>query len=252
MYAVGHDAKAPWAAHTAAFLAAGDDAVIGYRSALEVWGALPPRPSGPVDVIVTTARANRDGINVHRTRRLDPRDVTRRYDLPVTRPERALLDSAEQVDHRELEVALNELLAKGLTTTARIAELLDRSPGRKGARRLRALINPDDGYTRNRAERLLKKLMPHTGLTRVKYNARVGPYKVDAYIPTHGVAIEIDGFHPHNTPANFAADLERQNDLKVNYGIDVLRFAYRTIRDHPQKVVAEIARATPSPGTTRA
>jgi very-short-patch-repair endonuclease len=252
VYAVGHDAKAPWADHHAAFLAAGDDSVLGYRSGLEIWGALPPKPNRPVDVIAPTPRRHRAGITVHRTRRLPSEDVTRRHNLPVTTPERALLDAAEQLDHRELEHAFDELLAMGLTTTQRIAALLERSPGRKGARTLRALLSPDDGYTRNNAERLLRRLMPHTGLKGVRYNAPAGPYKLDAYIPSHGVGIEIDGFSPHHTPKHFAADLERQNDLKINYGIELLRFAYRTLRDHPEKVVADMARATPSPGTTRA
>src|SRR3954471_23509612 len=51
VYAVGHDADARWAAEDAALLAAGDDAVIGWRSALEVWGALPQLPNRDVDVI---------------------------------------------------------------------------------------------------------------------------------------------------------------------------------------------------------
>ena len=253
VYAVGHDADARWAAEHAALLAEGDDSFISFRSGLEVWGALPPQPGRPVDVVARTPRAHRDGITVHRTRRIDPRDVTRRYNLSVAKPERALLDAAEQLDDRELEIAINELLAKALTTPQRICELLARSPGRKGAKRLKAFLNPDDGYTRNKAERLLRtNVMPHTGLKRVVYNAKVGPYRLDAYAPSHGLGIEIDGYNPHNTPTNFAADLDRQNDLKTNYGVDLLRFAYRTIRDRPEKAVADIARATPSPGTTRA
>jgi very-short-patch-repair endonuclease len=253
VYAVGHDADARWAAEHGALLAQGDDSFISFRSGLEVWGVLAPQPRRDVDVVARTPRAHRDGITVHRTRRIDPRDITRRYDLRVARPERALLDAAEQLDDRELEIALNELLAKGLTTAQRIYELLARSPGRKGAKRLKALLNPDDGYTRNNAERLLRtKVMPHTGLKRVIYNARIGPYYLDAYVPSHGVGIEVDGYNPHKTPKNFARDLERQNDLKTNYGIELLRFAYRTIRDRPEKAIADIARATPSPGTTRA
>ena len=253
VYAVGHDADARWADEHGALLAGGDDSFISFRSGLEVWGALPPQPGRRVDIVALTSRADREGITVHRTRRIDPRDVTRRYDLRVARPERALLDAAEQLDDRELEIALNELLARGLTTPQRIYELLARSPGRKGTRRLKALLNPDDGYTRNKAERLLRtKVMPHTGLKRVIYNAKVGPYRLDAYAPGHQVGIEIDGYNPHHTPANFAADLERQNDLKTNYGVELLRFAYRTIRDRPEKAIADIARATPSPGTTRA
>jgi very-short-patch-repair endonuclease len=64
--------------------------------------------------------------------------------------------------------------------------------------------------------------------------------------------VEVDGYNPHYTPAAFDADRRRQNDLKTTYGVDVLRFAYRTLRDNPARAIAEIARATPSPGTTRA
>ena len=69
VYAVGHDAKAPWADHHAAFLAAGDDSVLGYRSGLEIWGALPPKPNRPVDVIAPTPRRHRAGMTVHRSLR---------------------------------------------------------------------------------------------------------------------------------------------------------------------------------------
>jgi very-short-patch-repair endonuclease len=93
--------------------------------------------------------------------------------------------------------------------------------------------------------------MPHTGLKGVRYNAAIGRYKVDAHIPGHNLAIEIDGFSPHYTPATFAADRERENDLKINHRTELLHFAYRTLRDAPERVVADIARAT-SPGTTRA
>jgi very-short-patch-repair endonuclease len=94
--------------------------------------------------------------------------------------------------------------------------------------------------------------MPGTGLTRVRYNAPVGPYKIDALIAGHDVGIEIDGYDPHYTPVNFDADLRRQNDLKTNYGIELLRFSYRTLKHDPARVIADISRATPSPGTTRA
>jgi hypothetical protein len=100
VYAVGHEAKPRWADEASALLAGGDEATIAYRSCLEVWGVLPPRPGRRVDIVVTTPRANRPGITVHRTRRLDPRDVTRRWDMRVTTIERALLDAAEQIDHK--------------------------------------------------------------------------------------------------------------------------------------------------------
>lgn len=252
VYAVGHEAKPRWASEVSALLAAGDGADVAYRSALELWGVLPPRPGRRVDILVTTPRANRGGITVHRTRRIDEHDRTRRWDLPVTTIERALLDAAEQIDYRELEVAYNEALAKGLTSPQRIYELLARSPGRRGTKRLKALLNPDDGYTRNGAERLVRAIMPAIGVKRVIYNAPVGPYKVDAFLPGHDLAIEIDGYNPHHTPATFDADRRRQNDLKLNYGVELLRFAYRTLKNEPATVVADIARATPSPGTTRA
>ena len=244
VYAVGHEAKPRWAAEVSALLAGGDLADIGYRSALEVWGVLPPRPGRRVDILVTTPRRNRRGITVHRTRRIDPQDRTRRWDLPVTTIERALLDAAEQIDYKELEAAYNEALAKGLTKPQDVYELLARSPGRRGAKRLKALLHPDDGYTRNKAERLLRALMPAVGAGRVIYNAPIGPYKVDAYLPDHNLAVEIDGYDPHYTPVNFAADLERQNDIKFKYKIEVVRFAYRTLKHERDKVIAALARAT--------
>ncbi len=255
VYVVGHEAKPRWADQSAATLAAGDGAVVCSRSGLELWGALAPRPGRPVDVLYTSPRANRPGITVHRTRRLDPRDVTRRFDLPVTTPERSLLDAAEQVDLRELEVALNRLLADGLTSPAAIYD----AP--------RALARAPRGKTVEAPPGARRRLHPQQrGATAAHarcsgpicrapvYNARIGPYQVDAWFRGHGIAIEIDGYGPHGTPAAFDGDRERENDLKLRYGVTLIRFSYRTLRDRPGHVVAETATAvaTSSRGTTRA
>jgi very-short-patch-repair endonuclease len=251
VYAVGHDAPARFAAEAAALLAAGTAAVISHLSAAHVWGMLKPPGPKVVDVTVPTPRRSRDGIRLHRTRNPDPRDRTRRYDLAITTPARTLLDLAEQVDFRTLEHAFNEALAQQLTTASDVHALLDRSPGRRGAAPLRRLLRPNDGFTRNKAERAMRALNQQAGLPRARYNRKLGPYELDTFYPDHNLDVEIDGHGPHGTPRARERDLRRDADLKANYGIDVIRIPWPMLRDEPAAVAVLIARAT-SPGTTRA
>jgi very-short-patch-repair endonuclease len=252
VYAVGHTAKPRFADEDAAVRAAGERAFVSHYSAAVVWGMLPPRPNAPVHVTVCSPRAHRRGIRLHRTRRIAAEDVTRRYDLRVTTPARTLLDIAESEDQRTLGRAYNEALALALTTPHQIEALLDRSPGRRGAKRLRKLIDPHRGFTRNKAERMLKRATRH--LPPAQHNVVVHGFEMDAWYRKQRVDVEIDGYTPHATPQKFDSDRRRDAELTARHGVRVLRFSWATLRDDPDEVAAQIAAAlaATSPGTPRA
>jgi hypothetical protein len=50
----------------------------------------------------------RPGLRIHRRKRLEPRDLTRRHGIPATTPARTLLDLAARLPSRRLERAVNE------------------------------------------------------------------------------------------------------------------------------------------------
>ena len=94
VYAVGHAGLSRGGRYMAAVLALGDGAVLSHASAAVLWGLLPPKKvKGPVHVSLPSSngRRRRAGIAVHRTR-FAPGDLTRRARIPVTSPNRSLLD----------------------------------------------------------------------------------------------------------------------------------------------------------------
>src|SRR5690348_11808271 len=96
----------PLAIELAAVLACGDAALLSHHSAAAVWGF---RASFNGDVHVTVVGGDcgrtRAGIHVHRVNELDPRDVRRYQNIPITSPARALLEIAPDLTDRQLERA---------------------------------------------------------------------------------------------------------------------------------------------------
>lgn len=89
-----------------------------HRAATSVWGAdLGPTP--PLEVLADGSRHPRlPGVVVHRSRRLDPRDVTRRHGIPVTNPLRTLVDLGAVATPEQVELALDSFTSRRLITVA--------------------------------------------------------------------------------------------------------------------------------------
>lgn len=117
-----------------------------------------------------------------------------------------------------------------------------RNKGRHGSPRARMLLQTAGNNTHSKAERQLVKLLEEAHITGWVCNHPVGPYLVDNAFPHHRVAIEIDGYAFHSDPQRFQQDRARQNYLILN-GWRVLRFTWRDLIEHPDRVIAEIRRA---------
>ena len=151
----------------AAVLACGDRALLSHHSAAAVWG-IRPLLDGDIDITVVGKETGRrrKGIQLHRTKTLQPRDATRHQQLPITSPARTLLDIAPHTSPRSLEWAIDQALTKRLTNHAAIRAVLAAYPHAAGIARLRELTNPDRPTTLTRSqpeERLLQRIRK-TGL----------------------------------------------------------------------------------------
>jgi putative AbiEi antitoxin of type IV toxin-antitoxin system len=101
VYAVGHTALVPLAREMAAVLACGPNACLSHLSAAWLWRLLDAVVE-LVEVTVQGSTRRRPGLRVHTSRLLGPDQVCRHRGLPVTTPERTLIDLAEAAPARDL------------------------------------------------------------------------------------------------------------------------------------------------------
>ena len=242
-FLVGHTAQAAFAAQHAAVLALGDRAYLYGSSALEAYDVLDPVP-GEIHVLVLNAcRRSRRGIRVHRTTRIEPEDVGHLENgLPITSPARAILDYAETATPIELSRAVNECHVQGLTTPDALRELLERSPGRKGRRKLSGVLAKHAGpvVLHEGVERMAYAIIDKTPIRNPETNASIAGVKVDLLWREEKLVVELDSGRYHGVPA--AVDRDRRKEAHLRrHGCEVLRYSYWQVKEEPHFFVAEVA-----------
>jgi very-short-patch-repair endonuclease len=232
----------PRAQLTAAVLLCGATARLSHGSAAGVLGLLNARDSDGVAITALVNRRVPDWVQLHRVRRL-PEDETTRHDhIPMTSPDRTLLDLAATAPAADVEHALIEALRRRLTDRDRILELVGRYPRKAGTRLLRHLLSlaGDSQLTRSKAERTLRDLVRLAELPVPEWNVRVEGYEVDAYWAQERVIVEVDGFALHSTHSAFQRDRRRDADLGAA-GVTVMRVTWHQLTRRPVTVAARIS-----------
>jgi very-short-patch-repair endonuclease len=244
VYLVGHPIPPPLGNEQAAVLACGPGAVLSHRSAARLWGLI-PQGAGPIDVTVPGRNpGTREGISVHRSKPLHPRDFRRRHGIPVTAPPRTLLDFAEQAQPRELERAFDEAATQHLIHPSQLRDLLGRSPGRKGTPAVTALLdrNQPTTLTRSDLEEIMLALIRAAGFPAPRVNVRLNGYELDFHWPRERLNVEVDSRRYHRLPARVEHDRRRDAELQ-SAGMRVIRIGERRLTGEPEWVVARIAHA---------
>jgi hypothetical protein len=221
IYAVGHRSLSWRGRWLAAVLAAGDGAVLSHASAAALWQFLRPI-SGPTHVTVAAAvrRKPRQGVRIHRSRTLTPRDITRRHGIAVTTPARTIEDIRGEVEPYLFRRALRQ------------AELADhRVPHLGRVKR-----------TRSDLELLFLGLCDDHGLPRPLVNHRVHGRRVDFFWPEHRLAVETDSWSYHRGSVAFEDDHDRDLELRAR-GIATRRYTGDQLEAAPQAVVADLREA---------
>jgi very-short-patch-repair endonuclease len=226
---------------TAAVEACGPRAVLSHRSAAELWGML-PMEAGHIEVtVVTRCAGDRPDIRRHRVKQLDPADIRTRHGIQVTSPARTVLDNAR---HPLLEELVANGMDSGLVTERQIAASIERSPTRRGVRRVRGILSQRGGarLTRSWGERRLLSLIREAGLPVPLMNRLLLGFKVDALWPDLKLVVEVDGYEFHGDRDSFENDRARDARL-VAHGYTVLRFTAIQLRDQPLVVLGQLAAA---------
>jgi very-short-patch-repair endonuclease len=242
VYAVGRPDLGPLGAEAAALLACGPRAVLSHWSAAVVW-RLVSVMGGAVHVLVPGTSVRRTGIHGHRGT-LATADVRVRHGLRVTSPMRTLLDLAEVTGPDVLERAVAEAEATLGVRHEALTEYAERATGRHGAGNLRAVLTRQGGpaLTRSEAERRLLDLIRAAGLPAPEVNAPVAGWEVDFVWHSPPVAVEVDGYAFHSSPAAFERDHQKSLALG-GAGYEPLRFTWRQITEQPAMVAAKLGRA---------
>jgi very-short-patch-repair endonuclease len=234
-----HPLIEPWTAETAALLYAGDDVVISHDSAAALWG-LTASPSFVAITLIDRHIKGQPGLQIHRVKTMDLRDLRHHQGFPVTSPARTLIDCGASPNIDDL---LNEARVLKLVKDSDIYAAMDRCPRRKGVTVLRALLEAEKerGFTRSEAERILKRLVSDAGLEPPTFNTKVMGVEADAYWARLKLVVEVDGHRFHGHYRAFQRDRVKANRL-VAAGFVVLRFTWPQLTQRPMQVVAEIAR----------
>ena len=168
--------------------------------------------------------------------------------IPVTSPSRTVFDLAAVLDKRGLERAWHEAEVRGLRDRVSLPMLLERYPGRRGTRDLRALLEAPEpvGFTRNDFEEAFVALVDRNGLRRPRMNAdlhlRGRFFQIDALWEDERVAVELDSRSVHATDKHFEEDKQRDRILLAE-GCRTIRVTWRQLHEEPAEVVADLRKA---------
>jgi hypothetical protein len=248
---VGHTRLSLHGKCFAAVFACGPGAVLSHYSAawlhgLARWSPQPFHVTGPV------ARRPRMPVRIHRARRLEVADRVSVEGVPATAVARTLLDMAAAVRFEQLERLVERSEELGLFDLRQVEDLLARTVGHHGHRRLRsaiALYKPSS-FTRSGLEKRFLSLAMGRGLPQPRTNFVEHGFELDVYWPEYRFAVELDVFETHGTRAAFERDRKRQEDLLL-LGIAMTRVTGPRLEREPKEVIERVARLLSERGLRR-
>lgn len=242
VYAVGHLARTVEADLAAALLYAGPGAALSHATAAWWLGILEERPR---QIQVTTPRQRRSlkGIRVY-GRRERKRLFHRR--LTVTAVPETLLDLAETAPRQTVRKALASAEFHRMLDLSEVDRAVRR--GTRGATKLRAALDvhqPKLAYTKSRLERMLLAICEEEHLPLPELNVKIGGgWEIDALWREAKLAVELDGYGNHHTPAQLRRDRRKEMAVRGR-GLTPIRYSEEQLEQRRQ-VAAELREATRS------
>ncbi|HEV2757938.1 MAG TPA: type IV toxin-antitoxin system AbiEi family antitoxin domain-containing protein [Acidimicrobiales bacterium] len=220
----------------AAVYAAGPMAWASHATAGVLWG-MPLVEAPSIEVVAPPERkVGLSGVRGHRSAALFTNDLSTFQRIPLTSPERTLVDLSARYDDRALGRILDDGLRRRVIRLDRLRACSGRlveGPGRRPSA-IQALLgerlpgyDPGDSDLETRVLRLLVSsgFLPPVQQHRLRLGGRT--MRVDLAYPALRVAIELDGWEFHGTRTAFDDDRARAN-LLVADGWSLVRFTSRS------------------------
>jgi predicted transcriptional regulator of viral defense system len=231
VYAVGHTGLSQRGRWAAAVLATGRESALSHLSSAELRGI--SRFHSPLIAVLTPSQRRPDGVQVHRYRSLDPRDVTTYHGIPVTTVHRTQVDLTDVLTSHQLTNVIYQAAYKGLYVEAATLDSMARANGRHDLHVLKraiALYNSGSAGTRSGAEDAFLALTSTEPLV----NTDLHGFEVDFHWPDRKLAVEIDGPH-HGRPRDRDADARQDRTLRAA-GYQTLRFTDEDVYRRPERI----------------
>jgi very-short-patch-repair endonuclease len=186
----------------------------------------------------------KDGVLVRRSRTLAG-NTTTLDGIPITTPERTLIDLAPHLADRALARVVREAIRLKTTTPSDLFIALARHRGRRGVRRLHAAVSRYAGLplhrTRSDAEALALQILRDAGRPRPAVNERIAGEEADLVWPAWGLIVELDGPQFH---LDASEDLRKQRVWEAA-GWTVCRLPTDDVYLHPERLLALSAQDCP-------
>jgi len=227
-------------------------AVASHQSAGQIHSL--DRPQWVRPTVSVSRRRTKDfaGVTVHQLTDLTDDHITVIRDLPVTTPERTIVDLAAVLGEGHLERIVDNGLAGRIINLGRLHEMFSEvgRQGKPGTRALRTILDARNaGYTapESELERRLVALIadgnlpdPHLQFSPDWLAPTNG--RVDLAYPEAKLVIEGDSRRWHTMLHSFETDRLRDNAAHLA-GWKILRFTWNEIVNSPERVVSNITRA---------
>ena len=240
VYAVGCVVHTPKARLMTAVLAGGPGAAAGFRSAAMLRGIREYR--GTPEVIVPADRRPRPGIRYHQAY-LPADEVTVVDGIPVTTVPRTLLDLASVVPRRAVGRALRAAEDMRLYDALDLRDIIDRYPGRRGIRTIRAILVDREDRLRSDLEEEFMTFadLYDLPLPRTNYWVFAGGewFESDCAWPEQRLIVELDSRRFHDSADSFESDRRRDRTLAAA-GWRTTRVTWSQIRDEPAALAADL------------
>ena len=219
------------------------DAVVSHHSAAAFHG-IPRAPIALVSVSVPSRTTHAfPGVVVHRYDDLENHHVTQTDGLPVTSPDRTILDLARLVSARHLALIVDEAIAEDLCSIEGLDSVLQSvaRKGKPGVAAMRSVIEARAGKqpTGTVLERHGTKLLIDAGIVGFmqEYAIPWAPSRrFDVAFPRERVAVEWDSRRWHMQVEAMRRDRERDR-LAVQHGWRILRFTWDDVQGAPDAVI---------------
>lgn len=238
VYAVGHRAPSYEADLAAALLYAGPGAALSHATAANWLGLLDERQRV---IHISTPRRCRSqpGLVVHGRR--DPERIWHRA-FPLTTLPQLLLDLAATQPRKLLRRALANADYRDQLNLVEVEAALRR--GRPGTARLREALaehQPALARTKSGLELTFFELCESNGMPLPELNVRVAGWEVDALFRAQRLAVELDGYGNHRSPAQIRRDRRKELALRTA-GLNPVRYSGDQLTHEPQEVIADVNR----------